>query len=102
MFTATLRALRVLKIEKVTDLSSGFALSNGNPFSLFIAPADGSSLDVGDVAIVNATIPYDNGNVVEVPVVVGDWSPVVFDSLDADNTAIADCDIYAAEIKIDR
>lgn len=55
-------------------------------FSLFIVPDAGSGIEAGDVVIAkDAKLPHNEAAIV--PLVVGDWSPVVF--LDIDPSLIA-------------
>lgn len=88
-------------------LHCGRASSNvfSKPSSIFIAPV-GDTLAVGDVVVVSGKLAYTGGADV-VPVVVGDWSPAIFDEItqitDTGGTTIATADymLFAAEIKID-
>ena len=102
MFTSTIRALRVLKVEKITDLSSGYkpAGDGPRPFSLFLLPKDGSTYSVGDAVEITAKLPYA-ASATGVPMLVGDWSPVVFEEIPVDGVDLEEFTPYAAEIKID-
>ena len=98
MFTELLRAGRILQVSQLDDLTAAY--EPDLPFSMFLVPASGSDTEVGDVVIVNAKLPYGSaaGNV---PVVVGDWSPVVFESIAASGIDLTAVDAYVAPIKID-
>lgn len=106
MFTALIRAGRILNVEKVTDLTAAYApvVTDGvtpAPFSIFLVPAVGSTVLPGDVVIVNGKLPY-GAAATDVPVIVGDWSPVVFESISASGVDLDDVDLYAAPIRIDK
>ena len=92
-----LRVMRIVKIEKVEDLTTNYA--PGKPFSIFIAPVVGGAYLPGDVAIVNGTLP-ETTTATDVPVMVGDWSPVVFDSITASSLDLENCELYASELEI--
>lgn len=95
MFEAFLQSARATKIQKVAA-ADGY--TSNKPFSIFIAPTASSSQEVGDVLIITAK-PVHNEEAVEVPVVVGDWSPVVFDAIAAGGIG-AGLDVYIAEIEV--
>ena len=72
-------ASRVNNVVKLTSLSADY--NPGFLFSLFLAPVANQGVDAGDVLAVTAVLSESDGAAVEVPVVVGDWSPIVFRSL---------------------
>lgn len=96
--TSLFRAGRVLSCQKGT-----VPLSTGKPVSIFIVPTDDTLLP-GDVVEAQCSLPY--GNAV-VPVVVGDWSPAIFDtvgsisSVNSEAISASHYALYYAEIKID-
>ena len=97
-----IRAGRVLKCEEVSTLGQG---AFTEPSSIFIAPV-GDTLAVGDVVIVQGVLSYAGSSDL-IPVVVGDWSPAIFDEItsicDTSDTELSSTDyrLFAAEIKID-
>ena len=68
-------------------------------FSMFLAPKDDGVSSSGDVLIVEAMLPDSDGQYVDVPVAVGDWSPVFFRGLKAGGIDLSDVDVYVAPIK---
>lgn len=99
MFTAAIRALRVLDVKQVDDLTAKIYLDV--PFSLFVAPKVGSGYLPGDVISVEGGLAYSQGSETKVPVVVGDWSPIIFDFISANQLDANDFDVYIGFIKID-
>lgn len=93
-----IRAGRVLNVEKLTDLSAGY--DPQTPFNMFLVPASGSTVELGDVIVVSATLPYGGDTAGDVPVVVGDWSPVIFRTLAAGAIDLTEVDVYVAPIAI--
>lgn len=102
MFTALIRAGRVLEITKLTDLTAAYEPTD--PFSMFLTPTSGSTVGLGDTLLVSGTTPYDAVGAAahDLPVVVGDWSPIVFRSIAASGIDLSDVDVYVAPIKIER
>ena len=49
--------------------------------------------------VVEAMLPHSIAEFVEVPVVVGDWSPVVFLGLKAGTINLGEVDVYVAPMK---
>ena len=104
-FTSLIRAGRVLKCIKASSNDDVAAL--GIPCSIFVVPL---TIEAGDIVIVNsATFPYtgvgESGD--DCPVVAGDWSPVIFNSLgkfyDLAGNGLSlgtDYDLYIAPIEI--
>ncbi|MCR5588001.1 MAG: hypothetical protein K6F72_00110 [Bacteroidales bacterium] len=91
-------AARVTNVGLLESLNEDY-YPNGVLFSLFLAPKSDSSVEIGDIKEITAMLPHSNGEYVEVPVVVGDWSPVVFHALKADNDLLTDVKVYVAPIK---
>lgn len=89
---------RVTNVVKVTSLSENY-IPDGEFFSMFLAPKDDGVSSSGDVLIVEAMLPDSDGQYVDVPVVVGDWSPVFFRALKAGGIDLSDVDVYVAPIK---
>jgi len=97
MFEAILQSARATKITKVADLTDGY--TSAKPFSIFVCPTDNSPKEAGEVLVINAK-PVDNAAAVDVPVVIGDWSPVVFDAIGTGGINTSSYDVYIAEIKV--
>lgn len=98
-FNALLKAGRVLNVGKVTDLTAAY--EPDAPFSMFLVPASGSLVEVGDTYIVNGLTAYGTA-AGEIPVVVGDWSPVVFRGISASGIDLTEVDVYVAPIEIEK
>lgn len=97
MFEAILQSGRATKVEKVASLTTAYG--NNKPFSIFVCPTDNSPKEAGEVLIINAK-PVRNTAATDVPVTIGDWSPVVFDEIAADGINTGVYDVYVAEIEI--
>lgn len=93
----TFESVKVLKVDKVTDLSTNFAPASGKPFHIFINPKSESSYDIGDVVVITAK-PAKNNTATAVPVVIGDWNPVLFENITAGAFDITTNDIYYSEV----
>lgn len=87
----------ITNVVKLESLTEDFDLE-GKLFRLFLAPALGSDVKSGDILTVDAMLPYSGGEAVEVPVVVGDWSPVLFQGIEASAIDLTDVDAYVAPI----
>ena len=86
---------RITRVEKVASLSGDYFPTDS--FSMFLVPKGGST-EMGDVVIVEAILPHSDGAYVDVPVVAGDWSPVVFRALKSGSIDLSDVDLYVAPI----
>ena len=77
---------------KIEDLSSGFNLE-GKPFSVFIAPHDGST---GDIVLLDVRLLADESGVTSpCPALTGDWCPLsIIEISSASASLLTDCDIY--------
>ena len=100
MYTALdiVKAGRITNVEKVTILSDPY-YPNGVIFSMFLNAKSQSGVESGDVVVVEAMLPDTNGAYVDVPVVVGDWSPVIFRAIKAGAIDTDKLDVYIAPIK---
>lgn len=100
MYTALdiIKAGRITKVEKVTSLSENY-YPDGVIFSMFLVPKESSNIELGDVIIVEAMLPDTNGAYVDVPMVVGDWSPVLYRAIKAEAIDLDTLDVYVAPIK---
>lgn len=96
MFEAFIQAARATKVAKVTSLSEAY--TPGQPFSVFINPV--SDDDMGKAITITAK-PTRNDSAVEVPVAVGDWSPVMFDSISANGVDLTNNELFVALIDIE-
>lgn len=96
MFNALIQAARATKLEKVTSLSEAYR--PGKPFNVFINPV--SSDDIGTVVKITAT-PDRNDSAVEVPVVAGDWSPIIFKEISASGVDLSGYELYVGLIDVD-
>lgn len=93
----TFESVKVLIVEQITDISTAFKPATANAFHIFLAPADGSSYSVGDVVTITAK-PVNNDSATSVPIVVGDWNPVVLESVSASGVDLTEFDVYVSEI----
>lgn len=68
---------RIVAHGKIADLTNGFRLSNGAPFSVYVRPKFGvSAVDT----VINAKC-YQDDVFSEAPVPFNDWSPMAVSSL---------------------
>ena len=93
----TFESVKVLNVGKVDSLSEEFKLENGNGFHVFIAPGSGADKDSGETIIIKAQ-PVKNAEAVEVPIVVGDWNPVLLRAIAANSEADTDIDLSAYSV----
>lgn len=104
-FTALLTAGRVIECEEIPSLP--YSDAKGRPFSLCIIPASGSTITTGDALLAEGTLPRTTATG-DFPVIVGEWSPIVFSQLDdvlsvamASHTIGTDYIAFAAPMTID-
>lgn len=96
--TEIIQSSRVTNAIKLVSLSEDY--TPGFLFSLFLSPIANQDIACGDVLAVNAVLAESDGAAVEVPVVVGDWSPVVFRTLKASGGIdLTKVNAYVAPIK---
>lgn len=98
----TFESVKVLKVEKVESLDTDFKAASGKAFHVFIRPLDGADNDAGEIITINAK-PVKNDNPVELPIVLGDWNPVLIEKIAANTGADTDIDlehytVYYSEI----
>ena len=74
-FTELIRAGRVVECYLASALTD---IAAHAPCSIFITPK-GNDIEAGDIVTLNCSLPYNSGT--KAPVVVGDWSPVIFDGI---------------------
>ena len=74
-YTSLIRAGRVVDCAKASSLTD---LADAAPFSIFIAPIT-NAVEAGDIVELGCKLPYNDN--AKVPVVVGDWSPVIFNDI---------------------
>lgn len=82
--------LRILTHGKVTDLTSGFSLGNGRPFSVYVRPK--SSTDDVDI-VVNARCIGDSA-ASAIPVPFNAWSEAAIVELGANAINLSNYDVY--------
>lgn len=81
---------RIVAHGKITDLSDGFKLPNGAPFSVYVRPKFG----VSTVDTVMRVKCYQDGGVSEAPVPFNDWSPMAIVEIAPDTELLEHCDVY--------
>jgi len=91
-----IRASRITKISKLASLSENYFPDE--LFSLMLVAKSNSGVENGDVLAFDAMLPDTNNEYVEVPVVVGDWSPIVFRAVKAGAINLSKVDAYVAPI----
>lgn len=81
---------RIVAHGKIADLTNGFRLSNGAPFSVYVRP----KLVVSAVdTVINAKC-YQDDVFSEAPVPFNDWSPMAIVELAPDTELLKSNDVY--------
>lgn len=91
-----LKTLLVTNVTNVTSIEEGY--NPGWPFKIFVKPKEGSDISKGDILAVVAGLYDSNDEDVEVPVIVGEWSPIVFRWLKGGYLDLERVDVYIARI----
>lgn len=95
-------AFKAMKVDKISDLTDAFKSASDLSFHIYVVPGSGAAKDSGETIIINAK-PAKNLAAVDVPVCIGDWSPIVFESISAsaDQTELdlSSYDVYFSEIE---
>lgn len=81
---------RIVAHGKIDDLSGGFRLPNGEPFSVYVRPK-GSVTALDTVLSVRC---YQDNGISEAPVAYNDWSPLAITEIAPGNDILTDCDVY--------
>lgn len=81
--------LTICSHGQITDLTDGFSLSGGKPFSIFLKP----KRPVAENTTVNCRCLHD-GSMSPLPVIVGDWTPAKILQLGANSVDFSDFDLY--------
>lgn len=92
-----IKAGRITSVASIDSISEDYRPSE--VFSLFLAPTQGSEVEVGDIMEFDAILPHTNGEYVTVPVVVGDWSPIVFVAIKANALDLEKVNAYTSPMK---
>lgn len=88
------KTLLVTNVVKLTSLEADYAPCGS--FKIFVNPKSGGDISKGDILTIDAVLYDSKGESVEVPVIAGEWSPVVFRSLDSATLDLTDVDVYVA------
>lgn len=81
---------RIVSHGKITDLSDGFKLPGGEPFSVYIRP----KYSVSTLDTVISVRCYQDDSVSEAPVVFNDWSPMAIAEIAPDTELLNTNDVY--------
>lgn len=81
---------RIVSHGKITDLSNGFRLPNGEPFSVYVRPK--SSTSALDTVLTVRCSQDEKPS--EAPVLFNDWSPMAIVEITADTEILDTNDIY--------
>lgn len=82
--------LRILSHGKVADLSHGFALKDGKPFSICLIK---KTVSMETNALVKCKCVGDSESS-DLPVVIGDWTPALIASLAPNAVNMSNYDVY--------
>lgn len=81
---------RIVAHGKITDLTGGFKLPNGAPFSVYVRPKFSvSALDT----VINVKC-YQDDSFSEAPIAYNDWSPMAIVELAPDAELLTSNDVY--------
>lgn len=94
-FQALIRAGRVIEGTKMTAATD--IEECGAACSIFVAPIS-ADLSVGDIIYVQGDLPFSSGAIM--PVVVGDWSPVLWQRIRDFVTANSDSLTLGTDIRV--
>lgn len=82
---------RIVSHGKISDLTNGFMLPSGTPFSIYVRPK-GTTTDIDMTLSVRC---YQDESASEAPVALNDWSPLeVMEIAAGQNDLLSDYDIY--------
>ena len=90
-------ASRITNVVKLDSLDTDYTPKG--LFSVLLAPKSGATAEKGDIVTFDAVLPHSTAYV-EVPVIVGDWSPIVFNTIKADSIDLTEVDVYIAPINL--
>ena len=81
---------RIVAHGKITDLTQGFRLPNGELFTLYVRPRNsGTTLDT-----VLSVRCYQDEDFTEAPLVYNDWSPLAISEIAPDTELLQVADLY--------
>ena len=81
---------RLVSHGQITDLSNGFSLPKGEPFTIYIRPKYSSStLDT----VINVRL-YQEDRFSPAPIVFNDWSPLVITAIAPDSELLKTNELY--------
>ena len=83
--------LRILSHGKITDLSKGFKMQNGETFSIMVVAKNASS--VVTTALCTCRCVCDK-EASPFPVNVGDWTPAKIQEISANGISLSDFDVF--------
>lgn len=89
---------RLTACTKLDSLSEDY-YPDGKMFNLQLVPTEDSDIEDGSIVRIDAMLPYSNGEYVEVPVRVGEWSEFIFLGIKAGAVDLGKADVYVSEIK---
>lgn len=92
-----MNAARVTNVVKLASLDEDY-FPDGASFSLFLNPTETSTTAAGETVVIEAMLAHSDGKYVEVPVIVGDWSPIVCRALQAGSIDLDEFDVYVGLI----
>lgn len=81
---------RIVSHGQIGDLSRGFSLPNGEPFTVYVRP----KFSVSTLDTVLGVRLYQEESFAPAPVVFNDWSPLLISELAPDNEITKTNDVY--------
>lgn len=82
--------LRILSKGKISDLSNGFKVNDGKPFSIYVRPKEASS----DIDLLVRCKCIADREMSEVPIPLNDWTPLALLRLDANAIDLSKYDVW--------
>ena len=81
---------RIVSHGQIKDLSQGFKLPNGAPFSIYIRP----KYSVSTLDTVLSVRCYQDNDFSDAPVAYNDWSPLVISEIAPNSDILTTNDVY--------
>lgn len=82
--------LRIISHGKVTDLTKGFTLPDGSPFTIMVVP---KVIQPSHVGTVKCKLIGDS-SASDLPIVYNDWTPALIQKLEPNAVNLSQYDVY--------
>lgn len=85
-------ASKIVTHGKITNLTVGFHLPNGEGFSIYARPKSGASITTSDIVLSVKCMGDENPS--EIPVILNEWNKLYLESIAPDNEILTNVDLY--------